>query len=332
MIDTLVSIIIPAKNEELNIAKVLSHLYSSIRYTRYNCEVILVDNGSTDSTRAIAADYNCKVIVEPNASIAGLRNLGARKSDGNIIAFLDADCIVDEKWIELCVDRLSDEQIGIIGTRAVPDFSDANWLEEGWYALVSGVDIPDYPKWIGSSNIFLRREVFDEIGGFDENLETAEDVDLCQKVSLKYKICIEKRINTIHLRESKTVLQMFRREIWRGKSSIRQMLVSQSKASEIKSIAVPLLINFLCFFTLIGTFFNNHLKWSYIAIFIMPLAMMIYKKAVCNRPRDFKNAYCVGLIYLISRSIAIFQEVLIIIKLAINWVFDRYRGETFVIR
>ena len=309
-----VSVVIPAKNEEAIIGKVLSALKESMRQCDYPCEVILVDNGSQDFTCKIASEQGCTILVDSRASIAGLRNLGARESKGDIVAFLDADCIVDPKWIRFCVERLSDPNVGLVATRAVPDFCQSTWLEDGWYALISGVYIPDYPKWVGSSNMFLRREVFWEVGGFNEKLKTAEDVNLCQKIASKYKICLEQRITTIHLRESKTVVQMARREIWRGMTSIRQLLVSGDWRSEIASVAVPVFIVLLFLISFVGVCVNGYLKWSAVAVLFMPFAMMKYKKALIKSARDFRNVYFVGLIYLLSRAVSVLVEIDILVR------------------
>jgi len=312
MEDPLVSVIIPAKNEEVLLSSVLTHLRVSIDVFAGACEVILVDNGSTDATCDVAVKQNCTIVVEPYLSIAGLRNLGARLARGSVLAFLDADCLVDPNWMKYCVERLSDRKIGIVGTRAVPDFNNATWVEEGWFGLVSGVERPDYPRWIGSSNMFIRKDVFDEIGGFNESLVTAEDVDICTKAAQKYKICLEKRICTIHLRESKTVMQMVKREVWRGKSSIRQILISSDKINEAKGLVIPMTVNILSGLTFIGLFQDTFYKWSFVLIVLLPLVMIVYKKAIFNNVTDFKNVYVVSLIYLLSRTFAMIEELFII--------------------
>jgi glycosyltransferase involved in cell wall biosynthesis len=320
-----VSIVIPAKNEEKNLAAVLSALWSSIELYGGEGEVILVDNGSSDATCSLARQQHCKVIVDPSASIARLRNLGARHARGMYLAFLDADCIVDRRWVSCCVGRLSDLSIGMVGTRAVPDLSRATWVEDGWYRLVSGAPRPDYPRWIGSSNIFLRKEVFVEVLGFNEDMETAEDVELCNKISVRYRICLEKRIDTVHLRESKTVKQMFKREVWRGKSSIRHLLASKDKKSELKSVFIPFLMALSFFCAIFGLNLHNVFMWSWIVILLLPFAMMAHKKAVCSKPREVCIVYVVSLVYLISRAVAFIDEVFVMAGLFFLRISGKYR-------
>jgi glycosyltransferase involved in cell wall biosynthesis len=81
--------------------------------------IILVDNGSEDSTRAIALKYGCKVIEDPYSSLGKTRNVGARSSSGLILGFLDADCLVDPKWISYCLSNFSNDKVSMVGTRAI---------------------------------------------------------------------------------------------------------------------------------------------------------------------------------------------------------------------
>lgn len=310
-----VSIIIPAKNEAGNIARVLSALQQAISEYPGQCEVLLVDNGSSDATCEIAAAYGCTVYVDKTASIARLRNIGAEQSSGAILAFLDADCLVDRHWISSCVEKLSDQRIGLVGTRAIPDFTDATWVETGWYKLISGVDRPDFPNWVGSSNMFIPRDLFTVIGGFDEQLATAEDVNLCHKVRQTHLICLNKRITTIHLRESKTLGNLLKRELWRGKGSIRQFVESNRKRDDAPSVLVPAL-QMACSCAAVGILPLNHTVSGLLllVILLLPLAMIIKKKALLRSVSDFVQVYPVAFVYLLARSLAIGAELIAILS------------------
>lgn len=310
-----VSVIIPAKNEALYLANVLVAVHTSIYECGCKCEVILVDNGSTDSTKEIARAYDCRIIEDSSASIAKLRNIGARKSSGKIIAFLDADCIVDKDWIRFCKERLLDEKIGIVGTCAIPDLANATWVEDGWYKLISGVERADFPKWIGSSNMFIRRDVFFNIGGFDERLETAEDVSFCYKMrENSFKICLEKRVSTLHLRESKTLYDLIKREIWRGKSSLRHFLNSKYKNEDALSLIIPILYNFLLGSTFVLYRYSPLMAAVAAGLLLfIPVIMIIKKRALISCTKDLIKVYLVALYYLIARSIALLFELLIIV-------------------
>lgn len=312
-----VSIIIPAKNEAQNLPKVLSALHQAINGYSGPCEIILVDNGSSDATQEIASSFGCTVHEDKSASIARLRNIGVEKSSGNIIAFLDADCLVDHRWISSCVTKLADEKIGLVGTRAIPDFDAATWVENGWYRLISGVERSDYPNWIGSSNMFIRRDVLIAAGGFDEHLTTAEDVNLCHKIRQNHRICLNKAVDTIHLRESKTLADLMKRELWRGKGSIRQFLESSCKRDDALSVIVPTMhISCSCAAMALLPFNQAFAALFFTPILLLPVGMMLKKKAMITTVQEFTQVYIVAFVYLFSRALAVVAELFTILSAA----------------
>jgi len=106
----LVSVIIPAYNEESTIESCLKSLLNqTIEKDTY--ELIVVDDGSTDSTPEIIKRYPVKLFRQENSGPATARNLGAKNSSGEIILFTDADCIADPNWIEEMISPFIDEEV-----------------------------------------------------------------------------------------------------------------------------------------------------------------------------------------------------------------------------
>src|SRR6476659_10098707 len=118
MSSVVVSIIIPALNEERVIASCLEALACQT-FSFDSFEVILVDNGCTDRTIPIARQFEqhlCLSILEKkNASISALRNAAAEVATGEILAFLDADCIPPADWLERGVALLHAGKFGVVG-------------------------------------------------------------------------------------------------------------------------------------------------------------------------------------------------------------------------
>ncbi|MFI4919926.1 MAG: glycosyltransferase, partial [Legionellales bacterium] len=290
-----VSIVIPVKNEAEFLPHSISALLKAITYYGDPAEIIIVDNGSTDSTVEIASSFGCIVLENNDGNISRLRNIGAHAALGKYLGFIDADCVVAEFWLTICVESLRSGTVGIVGTRAIPDLGNATWVENGWFRLISGVERPDYPFWIGTSNMLMLRSVFLDVGGFDENLVTAEDVNLCRKVLRNSSIKLEKRIDTIHLRESKTIYQLIRREFWRGKYSVREALAAGSLITDWKQ-NIFYLLNFI---SLVGIVYEL-MAFNLIAFVLVvsnmffPIILIVNKRAKIRSFVQFAHVYAVG--------------------------------------
>lgn len=318
-----IDVIIPAKNEGMIIKNVITAVKNAINECDFDVNIIVVDNDSTDNTRELAKEMGCKVILDYSNAIAKLRNVGAHSSSAEILAFLDADCLVDPGWVRLCIENFCNDKIAIVGTRAVPDFTNATWVERGWYNLFSGVSRPDYPDWLGTSNLFVRKYVFDGIGGFDESLGTAEDVDFCRRVSANHLIYLEKRVDTIHLRESKSIPDLFKREVRRGKFSLRQFFKSNVKSKELFSAFVPLFIVImfaLGVVALISSFYKLSIALLLLTICVLPLLLIFKKKALVTSVVGFAGVYAVATTYLFARAVAACQELAVILNTPSNSV------------
>lgn len=234
MVNNFVSVIIPARNEEKMIEQCLKSV-RELKYPEDRFEVIVVDNGSTDRTTEIAREYGASVIVQSEGTISMLRNLGVKKAKGDIIAFIDADCIADNLWLSKVPEYFKNDEIGAVGSYpAIP--ANATWVQKTWYLLK---DIkPDIynAEWLPSMNLIVKRKVFEEMQGFDETLITCEDVDLCYRISGKYKIISDKAIKVVHMGEADTIGAFFVKERWRGTSNLKGILKHGLYLREIRSI------------------------------------------------------------------------------------------------
>ncbi len=168
-----VSVIITARNEERN----LRHLLDSLVKQSGLCEVILVDAGSSDRTASIAESYRgllpgLAVIVQKCKRGEG-RNLGAQRATGDLLAFIDADCIANAFWLERIVAAWQGRPDTVIAGHSVVT---------GYWAFTKlhRVELPNNGQdttW-PSCNLAYPRALFDHLGGFDPAFVTAEDIDL----------------------------------------------------------------------------------------------------------------------------------------------------------
>jgi glycosyltransferase involved in cell wall biosynthesis len=322
-----VSVIMPARNEGKNLARVLDALHEAKRVYPAEVELILVDNGSTDDTAAIAASRGCRVVVEPRGPISRIRNFGASLAQGEVLAFLDSDCVVHPAWLTLCVEALVAKEIGGVGTRAIPELAKATWVQLGWYLLVSGACRPEHPQWLGTSNLLVRKETFQEVGGFNENLETAEDVDFCQKVRARHKLRLVERCPTIHLGESATILRLFKKELWRGKHSLRHMILSRRKREDLRSVALPL--GYVLLVALFAGCSGIYPPFIILAVFTFlaaPAALMLKKRPRCEGARSLAAVYAVATVFIVARGVASILEIMEFSGVFLKVLQGRERG------
>lgn len=197
----MISVIILAKNEEKNIGKCLDYLY---KQTYSDFETIVVDANSTDSTVEIAKSYGAKVIKEEkNKGGFGYgRNLGVRNSRGDIITFLSADIfLIDERTLEKSWKSLEEYKVdGVwckllfpqtpLGVYFSRPFEKTLKVTEEW-----GTRPPRTTCFL-----MLRKEVFDDVGLFDENFkEGVEDQDFIYRLYKSGKILLyDPGINVFH--------------------------------------------------------------------------------------------------------------------------------------
>lgn len=109
-----VSVIVPAYNAERTIAQCIESVLA--QETREQFEVIVVDDGSTDGTAKVAARYEgVRVLRQPNSGAGVARNLGARDAKGDILCFIDADCVATPGWMDALVGAIRAGADGVKG-------------------------------------------------------------------------------------------------------------------------------------------------------------------------------------------------------------------------
>jgi glycosyltransferase involved in cell wall biosynthesis len=303
------SVIIPARNEAANLGRCLQALRTALSGYAHSAEIILVDNGSTDATVEIARASACRVITEPSGTIGHLRNVGVHAARGEIIAFLDADCLVPPTWISSCLGRMGPD-IGIVGTWAVPDPNDHTWVEQAFYRLLINSTKGEFLKWIGTANCFVRKTDFEDARGFDESLLAGEDVAFSNLIRKAGKrICVLKSPATIHLRESKTLGQLLVREFQRGKSSLRSLAHSSQFLQEIPSIALPAFFIATVVLAILLSVMHPNLGAFFLAILCLwPIAVLLKRKLRTKSFREFSQCYAVAATYIIARTSSLFYE------------------------
>lgn len=168
------SLIIPAHNEQ----DYLPALLNSVEVARDNfkglgdsIEVIVVDNCSADRTAEVAHSFHCRIVQEDKRIIAAVRNSGAEAASGEILMFVDADSVIHRETFNEVERALSTPGIiggatGIKMERMSPGIALSYWamVPMMW---ITGID---------TGVVFCNKKDFDAVGGYNERVLFAEDV------------------------------------------------------------------------------------------------------------------------------------------------------------
>ena len=171
-LETVISFIIPAYNEELELPATLNAIRAAASESGQPYEIIVVDDASTDATPEIAGRAGAKVIQIDRRQIAAARNAGARAAQGDPLFFIDADTRITRTHITQGIAAL---EAGYAGgsARVAMDGSVPIWgrlLLHAFGTLYFGLNLG------AGAFLFTTRRNFEAIGGFDEQYFAGEEV------------------------------------------------------------------------------------------------------------------------------------------------------------
>lgn len=178
----LVSVIINTRNEEKNIEDCLRSILGQ-KYPKDNIEIIVVDNNSTDQTKNIALQYTEKVFNKgPERSAQ--KNFGVKASKGRYFLHLDADMRLSKNVISECAEKVSRDK------NTVALYIPEKIMGRGFWGKVRNFERSFYDGTVIDGVRFIKKDVFLEAGGFDENLYACEDWDLDKRIKKLGKVGI----------------------------------------------------------------------------------------------------------------------------------------------
>jgi glycosyltransferase involved in cell wall biosynthesis len=219
--DIRVSVVIPAHNAAGSIAQCLRSVRQAMP-DNLETEIIVVDHGSTDETAKIAAEEGGRVVyADPKRVLGpgGARNFGAQASQGNLLAFLDADVVLPGQWLTIGLAQFRNGFQGVLGFPFVAP-EGAGWVGRVWSARscidkegICNVDL------LSGCNLLLNRSVFEKVHGFRSELITAQDKDFSMRIQeAGYGVLLMPQPPVIHLDYEKSLLHFawkeYRRQLY----------------------------------------------------------------------------------------------------------------------
>jgi len=175
----MLSIIIPTLNEE----KYLPSLLNSIKQQKVkeDLEIIVADAGSRDKTLEIAKSFSGKIVA--GGLPARGRNKGARVAKGDLLLFLDADLKLPLGFLENSFEEFRDRKLAVASYCLEPE-TKKRIVKTGFNLLYNRpITFSEKLLAYGAMGILVKKEIFEKVGGFDENVKLAEDMYFIRQAS-----------------------------------------------------------------------------------------------------------------------------------------------------
>lgn len=221
------SIVIPTRNR----AQDLDNCLKSIKgQTFQNYEVIIVDDNSTDNTKEISKKFNTRYIYHKERTGQSIgKNDGAKAAKGEILVFIDDDCVADNNWLENILQAFnSSRSIAIVGGKII-NLGKHNVINlhslplwpilfphrnETGRLLFFGIITTNFEKehtqyvdWVSATNMAIKKDIFQKVKGFDSNFFghcAFEEPDICSRIkNLNFEILFQPSAICIHKRSPK---------------------------------------------------------------------------------------------------------------------------------
>ena len=277
----LFSIIIPVRNDEQNLTRCLASL-ERLQIDPGMFEVIVVDNGSTDNTPAAANRFTnslpLTILERPDVYISAVRNTGAAAARGSYLAFLDSDCEAHPDWLQQASQAISGGCTGVFGSfYLIPDGS--SWVARHWYDE-RGRKGPGEISYLPAGDLFVSRDLFQKLQGFDESIQTNEDFEFCQRARAGGSpvTCVPS-LGVIHWGTPQSLSDFFRKNRWHGMHVLRVFVRSLPRLANAK----PVLFAMYTLLCLIGVVSGmawlaisgqSALLWASLAALVLPSLLM----------------------------------------------------------
>ena len=189
-----ISVVVPSFNEETRIERCLASLADQT-LPRDEYEVIVVDGGSKDRTREIAAGYADRVFVQTSPKVGGARNDGILAAGATLVATTDADCVLPRDWVERVRDDLLREEVVMVyGTVAPVEATLKNRFSLGLANLASAVGYrTGWLYYTLGCNSAFRKDAFVRAGMY-RTIDAGDDLEIARRMVREGRILFDSRL------------------------------------------------------------------------------------------------------------------------------------------
>ena len=303
-----VTIVVPAFNAMRYLPQTIPALCAAV-HQHGAAELVFADNGSTDGTLAWIERHGCatRVLQLPGVTISALRNAGARVGKGQLLSFIDADCLVPPHYLERAEGVMADPAIAACGSRyLLPEAP--QWVERVWQQLHDGPGGDADVVYLPAGNFVVRRNVFATVGGFREDLVTGEDADLGLRMTEQGFITRSTPAVWVrHLGNPTSLRAFYRKQRWHALGmfgTVRRNRIDKPVAMTFAHLAVIVLA------VVAAAIRPAMIAGALSAIWIVPIATVLFRWRQGGRVGSaFPAAVLLYQVYYLARIAALFRIV-----------------------
>lgn len=321
-----ISVIVPAYNSETTILNCLKALEAQ---TFPPIEIIVVDDGSTDSTADLSKKWARVISNTSKKGAAGARNSGASMAKAGMLAFIDSDCVPQKDWLKNIADAFSDPAVVAVGGGYCCGSDNSFWqvfcFEELYFRRQNrGPKV----KTLVSNNFACRKSIFKKEKGFPEHYPVCEDMLLSYKMSKQGKV-LWLRENGVQHHFANSLKAYLKHQYFFGGESIRFFIqnpklltIPTHQGKKLYFTMILALLFAMCLLSLIistlsGNFFLSRLflRLSILLLlghFLFYISFMYH--LIKKKFHSVIKAYAVSLLRDLVSSLSLFEGVLRAVK------------------
>ncbi len=304
------SFIIPARNEEKDIARCIQSINATS--TIHDYEIIVVDNGSTDKTALIAENAGSIVLHKEKCFVGAVRNVGAKNASGKILCFVDADCTISPGWfyqVEAYANELKAHAVGVVGAEHLLP-PESNLLQRSWFSHQRR-NFVGAAQMIPTGNMIISTSLFEAAGGFNEELTSGEDFEFCDRLrNLGFSIIHDCRLECFHYGNPNSLDQFFKRERWHGRGMVADLkdpLRSRPLLISIAYVVTYIAGIFILLISLINVRALDFAPFLLVPVILPPALFSFWRSFKSSRVQYFPVLCLLYFVYSVARSISLME-------------------------
>ena len=237
----LVTFILPHKGRDALLKQTVQSIHA-LDFDQKALEIIVVTQNTTLEIPSRLQNVTPpRIIFRPaHETVATLRNIGARHASGAYFAFVDADVQLSSNWLSIMLETLQAKANRLLVSAVRQSNAETGAIGKMCSALWNSSSADNAVELLSGANLFLRRETFDQVGGFPEDFVSSEDYFLTNAVHQHGEVYCSSQACWVHLGDDKHYREMFRKEIWRAQGNSYSAKRRTLTLRELPGIMTPI--------------------------------------------------------------------------------------------